>query len=420
MADNTRLTSTVVKPYSGLQRLFDLMPNPDEILEMEGVGVYDKIRTDAHVFSCLQQRKGWLLAKSWDIQPASNSSQDERVAQFMREVINDRLSNFQQSVEDMLSALDYGFSVSEAIWSQENGAWMLDYLEPREWSRFGFKPDGTLMLIDPAWEWKRLKQEYKFVLHRNEPRPENPYGNSVLTRCYWPWRFKRAGFEFWLTVLEKFGIPSLAALFDGGGTEEQTKEMADFISNELLKISTGSAGAFANVKDVKQLEAKGRAEEFRDLITVCNQEISKAILTVTLTSEVGDRGAYSLGEIHKQAQDQLIKKDSNALAATVNSTVIKWLVRLNFGESVALPKFRFDLFSPASWDQVREAMDRGFPVSKRATYDTYNIPEPNDEDDAFISPKVGSGGIGMEDDSFFLRTKGRSPLRISSGQTSKK
>jgi phage gp29-like protein len=400
-----------------MQQLFDLMPNPDEVLELEGYGVYEKMRADPHVFSCLQQRKGWLLAKTWDVLPAGNTDADKRVSDFVSGVVNDRL-NFRQFLEDMLSALDYGFSVSEAVWGQKAGSWLIDKLEPRQWSRFAFKPDGTLMLVEPAWERKRLVQPYKFVLHRNEPRPENPYGNSVLTRCYWPWRFKRAGFEFWLTVLEKFGIPSLAALFDGPQNEDQARQMADFISEQLTEMANGATGAFSNVKELKAVEAKGRAEEFRDLITVCNQEISKAILTVTLTSEVGDRGAYSLGEIHKQAQDQLVKKDSNSLAATVNETVVKWLVRLNFGENVQPPRFRFDLFSPASWEQVRDAMDRGFPVSRRATYDTYNIPEPADEKDVFVSPKAAAG-IGMNDDSFFLR-KNRSRLRISNDPTSKK
>ena len=277
MADKKNLTSTIVKPYSGMQQLFDMMPNPDEILEIEGPGVYDKMNHDPHVFSCMQQRKGWLLAKTWDILPASNSKKDKDVADFVRNIINDRM-NFRESLENIHTALDHGFSVSEAVWSIDGGSW-IPGMEARDWRRFAFKPDGTLMLKDPTWEQKRLDQPYKFVLHRNEPRPENPYGRSVMTRCYWPWRFKRAGFEFWLTVLEKFGIPSLAALFDGPDNKDQAREMADFISEQLMSMANGAAGAFSNVKDVKAIEAKGRAEEFRDLITVCNQEISKAVLT---------------------------------------------------------------------------------------------------------------------------------------------
>ncbi|WP_435372790.1 phage portal protein family protein [Treponema phagedenis] len=38
--------------------------------------------------------------------------------------------------------------------------------------------------------------------------------------CYWPWRFKQFGWEFWLKAAKKAGVPSIVALFESTNTEE--------------------------------------------------------------------------------------------------------------------------------------------------------------------------------------------------------
>ena len=43
-------------------------------------------------------------------------------------------------------------------------------------------------------------------------------------------------------------------------------------------------------------------------------------------------------------------------------------------------------YSEAVTEDVMKAIDRKFPVSKSALYSYYGVPEPKDEDDAFIMP----------------------------------
>ena len=412
------------KPVSGIivrlpvwTRLLEVMPNPDEVVQREGPEVYDRMLDDAHIFSCLEQRKARLLNKSWKIEPAEESEDAHKVATFVQKVIEKEL-NFYQDIEDLLSALDYGYAVSEVVWRLEGGRWIPESLLGHDFKRFGFATDGTLLWLDSERGRVPLRHPYKFIVHRHKATPQNPYGRSVLTRCYWPWRFKTAGFEFWLTVLEKFGVPSLAALFEAETTDEKTQQLADYISQELLKVTSGGTGAFAGIKDLKIIEAQGKAEDFKLLIDLCNSEMSKAILGETLTIEVGERGAYAHGKVHLEVLESLVKKDAEALAATLSRTLVKWITELNFGTNAAPPRFKFDFEEVADWEKIKDALDRGVPVSKRALYSRYNLPEPENEEDAFVAPTVAAkAGLSFAESSeegndfFFARHLPRKTFR---------
>ena len=62
----------------------------------------------------------------------------------------------------------------------------------------------------------------------------------------------------------------------------------------------------------------------------------------------------------------------------------------------------FDLEDHATWEQVRDAMDRGVAVSKSALYDRYGLPEPADDEDSFlkqdgsiVTPPTGEPGVPL-------------------------
>ena len=69
--------------------------------------------------------------------------------------------------------------------------------------------------------------------------------------------------------------------------------------------------------------------------------------------------------------------------------IIDWTVELNFGPGVPAPLIQFDVDRKASFEQVMQAIDRKIPVSKSALYSQYALPEPLDEDDAFIREDSG-------------------------------
>jgi phage gp29-like protein len=391
------LSVEVISPTASfLGKFLSYMPNPDLLLDTtnETLEIYRLMMLDGRISSLLELRKMIVLNLPYRVKPIDESDKKAKeIADFVLDAIS-RINIFSQ-LKELLSALEMGFSFSEVVWELENGYWMPKELYSRKQERFGFKEDGTpVLVVDPVNPMRVLDNPYKFIVHRHSPIAENPYGNSVLKQCYWPWMFKKAGFRFWLTAAEKFGVPTVLALFDTDN-EEQARDRADLIAAALSNIQNDAAVALSNMKDIKTLEMKGGSlADFKVLIDACNSEISYAISGQSLATSESKYGTRAQAEVHEDVLRELAKGDAKQLAWTLNNTLIKWIVELNFTQNAPHPVFEFEFEEAASWEIVKDAIDRGVAVSKDALYKQYNIPRPADEADAFM---VSSGSIQLSD-----------------------
>ena len=288
----------------------------------------------------------------------------------------------------MQVALDYGFSVSELVWKIENGKYIPNNFITRKPERFYFNNNWELFLSDSGQNIK-LDQDYKWLILQHEPDDENPYGTSVLRCCYWPYLFKQAGYDFWLQATEKFSVTSLIGLFTAdGGDENKLRQTAQEIAEMLMNVSSGSTGALANVNDVKEISMSGDLAHFKELVEACDLQISYGLTGQSIATSATNGGSLALGEV----QADLLYEDCKAIALELQKVlqkIIDWTVELNFGPGVPAPLIQFDVDRKASFDQVMQAIDRKIPVSKSALYSQYALPEPLDEDDAFIREDSG-------------------------------
>ena len=192
----------------------DAIPNPDGLLNDTGetLSIYREMKCDARIISLLELQKSKVLENRWYLDGQGCS---EVVVQKVTGIL--KLINLQKEMKELLSALDYGYAVSEVVWQPSNGLWLPRLLN-RKPERFTFGRDDTLYYRGDM-EMQQLTSPMKFVVHRHESEGENPYGTSVLQACYWPWMFKKAGWRFWLITAEMFGVPTIIALLEGDDRE---------------------------------------------------------------------------------------------------------------------------------------------------------------------------------------------------------
>jgi phage gp29-like protein len=408
-----------IPTVTGFQRFLELMPNPDEILREKPeylfgntkvvgdgrVQMYDLLLKDPHIDSELGKRKSMVQSQTWTLIPADGSDKGKSISEFVENALKNHVDKL---IVGLLQALEYGFSVSEVIWKLEGTNWLPEQFRIPSQNRFAFKPDGTLLLIDDN-DKVPLNQPMKFLIHQHNVRHENFYGQSVLSKCFWAWQFKNAGYDFWLTVLQKFGVPSLVALFEymaeginandpnsAATAQAQVTSIANSIAQQLSNIENGSSGAFANVKEVRELSAQGKGDDFKMLIELCELQITKAILGVTLATDTGTGGNYATAKVHQDILYHLIDSDAKNVCEPIN-TFIKWLVELNFGDAALAPKFELKRIEFATFEQFILAIQNGIPVSKRAAYTQYNLPEPDGEDDVIVLSPTPQGGGNFAD-----------------------
>ena len=117
-----------------------------------------------------------------------------------------------------------------------------------------------------------------------------------------------------------------------------------------------------------------------DLIEASNGEISKAVLGQTLTTEAGQKGSYSLGQVHAEVRADLVAQDKR-LVTTAFNLLFKWVTELNL-PGAKPPKFRFFEEENVQKDRADrdEALTRqGVRLSRSYYLQTYNLDESDIE-----------------------------------------
>ena len=136
-----------------------------------------------------------------------------------------------------------------------------------------------------------------------------------------------------------------------------------------------------HVLDMRAVFVNGKQFAFFGLHSCPAPAYLDSALSRVILHAVG--GSLALGEV----QADLLFEDCKGIALELQGVIqkiIDWTVELNFGEAEKSPLFQFDIERKASFEQIMQAVDRKIPVSRSELYSSYGLPEPKDEDDAFV------------------------------------
>ena len=334
------------------------LPDPDPILLKAGVSaeVLTNCLADAHVLACYQSRKAGVINAEFKLVYPKGS---EGLAVYFDSLM-DTLPVY-DIIAQMLDAPFYGFSVNEVIWRDQNGKWVPTEIaqKPNEW--FVWDKLNRLRFLS---RFNQLEGEvlpnYKFLVARHFPSFQNPYGVRILSRCIWPVTFKKGGFKFWTMFVERFGIPwSLGKV--PPGTEQEAREA---LLQTLEKMVQSACAVINDDESIEIMETRGKSEGgggggvFQLLVDGCNAEISKAILTQTLSTEIGSKGAYLGVPKPSRRKAGTLPRWTSAWLPDVSTSFFSGALLLNFNVKSA-PKFIF-----VEEDDAREAHSEKTPNSQ--------------------------------------------------------
>jgi hypothetical protein len=222
--------------------------------------------------------------------------------------------------------------------------------------------------------------------------------------CYWPWKFKQLGFRFWIQAAERLGVPSILAIFETRNAED-TEKTAEKLTALLNNIRSGSSMAFGNIKDIKVVD--GAIKDFETIVKVCNEEISYGITAQSLMTSEAQYGTKSQGLLHSETYNFTTVHDAYLIQRS-DQLLYDYFTEVNF-PGAAPPVFDIDSTDFADWQVIREAIDRGVPVSLDALYKKVHLPRPENEADSFVgtqpAPADFADSVASNRDSFFLRTR---------------
>jgi phage gp29-like protein len=320
--------------------------------ELAFYDLYAEVERDPHVAAILQSAKLNVAGMKWDIEAHLEKGEEEpskrnqEIADFVKHALKN-VGFFPQHLYNLMNALGMGFSVSEVIWDiTDDGVVIKDILN-RPQRRFQFDAvDRTLRVrtMEAPYYGDPLPDK-KFIVHRCSTTWENPFGDALDQSLYWMWLFKKTVLKFWMQHLQ-VGASSIPIVKHPTGANKELKDEA----LEIAKmIRNGAYGRIPANFEVLWAEAKNaglNAEAYSAFVRMCNDEMSKCVNGQTLTAEASSgtgTGSRALGQVHQATQSSRDIFRAEGLSATLNQTVVKWLVDFNFSSITGYPQFRFDL-----------------------------------------------------------------------------
>lgn len=314
-----------------------IIPNPDEILRKSGkqIEVYRSLLYDSHIYSCVQSRKSGTLRKEFRI---LQNKATESVYDMVKRQVD--MLDMETIIGEILETALFGFNVSEISWSLNGSGWIYAYdisSRPQEWFRFDAENNPVFLSKD-----NQNGEQFparKMLLTQHGSSYLNPYGTAVLSRCFWPVTFKKEILAFALKYAEKYGGTFIVGEYDPDVTD---KKIVDDLLDDLDALTADGVGVVPKgTKVLLEDAAKGSSIDlYGRMIVMFNAEISKAILSQTLTTEQGDTGSYAMSQTHLTVRDDVIESDCKLVQKTINK-FIRWFIDLNFPFVADYPTFEF-------------------------------------------------------------------------------
>ncbi|TBB88265.1 DUF935 family protein [Rhizobium ruizarguesonis] len=341
----------------------------------KGVALYDEIRKDPHAFAILQKRKLEVVSREWQVTEASTRRLDKKAAEEVQRQL--KALNLDRLTSGLMGAVLKGYAVAEIIWENIGGVWTARKVKVKKQRRFRFNADSELRMLTRSNSHDgEPVPERKFIVHRHsiDDDDDDPYGVGIGSVLYWPAWFKRQTLAYWLRATEKYAAPTTKAQYEGN----YDKKRQDELTAALSRMANDTTIVVPENVQLDLLEATrgGGGDLFEALNRYLDELMSEAVLGETLSTNSGERGARSLGEIHNEVRVAIAKADSDLLSGTLKETLVRWIVELNFpGAGI-----------PELWRDFSEAEDLNDKVERDKTIFEMGY-EPKDE--SYINETYG-------------------------------
>ena len=385
-------------PSNGLTpvRLAEIFQEADAGDVLRQMELFEEMEEkDPHLFSQLQTRKNAVTGLDFEIIPFGDEPRDKEIADFIEEQLGG-IEGFEDVETDLLDAIGKGFAVSEIMWGYDEGHVVVQSIKTRHQKRFfwdslddSFKvrtkeaPEGTLLPGN------------KFIVHKYKARSGHTSRAGILRVVAWMYLFKNYDLKDWVSFAEVYGLPLRLGKYQPGASEADKVALMQ----ALIQIGADAAGIIPDgtTIDFINTEKTSSSDLYERLARYCDEQISKAILGQTLTSDSGG-GSYAQSKTHNDVRHDLTIADCKALASTLRRDLIRPLCIFNFGEDKRIPHIRFDCEESEDLTQTAEIIGTliektGLRVPTSYLYKKFSIPEP-EADEEIATPRF-AGGAGI-------------------------
>ncbi len=394
------------------------------LVEADGGDVYrqmelfeEMLEKDAHMFALFQARRLAVTGKNYNIIPASQDASDVAIAEEVENMLA-RINGWNRAVADILDCVPKGFSVQEIFWKAQDGQYTIERLRWRHQKKFRFgkisdpyaNAEELRLIIEPGLVGKFTgvvpdaeiarattdgvslnsdpRFRSRFAVAFCQARSGNPARTSIMRTLTYLFLFKNYDVKWWIQFAEKMLGYTI------GKYDPNLPGQKDLLKSAVLGLATDAAAVISNTSSIEFAEMLQKAashQVYDDLQKWCNEEMSKAILGHTGTSQ-STPGKLGSEEAARDVKREMIEADAMTLDETITDEIIIPYINYNHGPQDAYPYYQTDITE--SPDLLKEVeIDQGlqqigFPITQKYAKEKYGrpLPDPNDPDDVVLQP----------------------------------
>lgn len=351
----------------------------------------DMEERDLNYLAQLGTRKRAITQLQITVVAASDEKADVENADLVREFLE--RGDLEDVLFDILDAIGKGYSVCEMIWeTPARDEWApreIVWRDPR-WFAFD-RIDGTTLKLREGAELRDLTR-YKYIVHKHRAKSGLPIRGGLARAAAWAYLFKNFTLKDWVSFSEVFGQPYRVGKYHPSATETDKQKLLQAVAS----IGTDAAAIIPEGMMIEFIEAAraGSIDLYDRLTSFLDNQVTKAVLGQTLTSDVSSRGgSRALGEVHNEVRRDIMRADSKQLAATLNRDLVRPLVDLNRGAPESYPRIVIGLPDELSMLQVqalKQLVPVGLKVQTSDVRDRLGFPEP-EEGAEVLGERAGAG-----------------------------
>jgi phage gp29-like protein len=359
---------------------------------------------DEDVGDAIAEMKLSVLGRDVQIMPGDESSRAIDAAEFVQQQL-DQLPDWRNSLDAILDAPFYGYSISEMIFDVSSGQVSLQDVRdcPQElfcFAQFGFPQIGQLQLKQYLGSYQGTPMpEQKFITFTSRSRAGNRMGRPLLRSVYWPSWFKRNTQRFWMRLAERG--PGTAVVTHAAGATPEDKKQALAAAEAL--VNSVAMAVPENFKVMEELLKGTRTADpktYEALYSALESKIYRRIVGSTLTSHGSDggKGTQALGNVHAATKEERSVELTLQIDAVLNRQLVRPLVLWNFGPDCPMPTLKHDVSNGEDLGKritVEDTLQQmGLPLSKKYVYKRYGVEVPDEKDELLERSAVPAPPIG--------------------------
>ena len=315
---------------------------------------------DPVVGSILYLAEMLIRGAQWRVEPASDSSNDQGAAEFLRQCMDDMEESWASTISEILSMLTYGWSFHEILYKVRRGP---KETNPKYHSKFTdgkFGWRGFPIRSQASWDkWIYNDETGELMAFVQRPEPKqheiiipiekgllfrtrvsrgNPEGKSLLRNAYRPYYFKQRfeeiegiGIERDLAGLPVLQTPEELDLWDTDDPEMvQLKTMAEELvasvrrdANKGIILPAGWELSLLNAPSSRQINIGEVIERYDNRIAIT------MLSDIVLIGNGSKAGSYAMADVKQSMLANALQAQLYNIADVFNQKAVPQLFDFN-------------------------------------------------------------------------------------------